>query len=133
MSFYQFGFEKLKTWQEARKLTAIIYEMTNDFPREERFGIIQQLRRAAISICSNITEGSARISPKDQAHFTNLSYSSLMELLNDLIISSDLGYLKNEKLNMLRRYIQQLSIKLSNLKKSQIERLNRKSGFEIIF
>jgi four helix bundle protein len=87
-----YSFEKLECWQQARKLAVWTYQSTKDFPADERFGLISQMRRASISIASNIAEGSARKTAKDQAHFSTVAYSSTIELLNDLIISSDLGY-----------------------------------------
>lgn len=125
MDTYQFSFEKLEVWQESRKLTGNIYQLTSNFPVEEKYGIIQQMRRAAISVCSNIAEGTTRVSPKDQAHFTVIAYSSLMELLNQLIIATDMNFLESQKLEDLRKMIQPLSIKLSNLKKSQLSRIGK--------
>ena len=125
MSQKQFSFEKLEVWQSARALTARIYSITKHFPPEEKFGLTQQMRRAALSVCSNLAERSTRISPKDQAHFTVMSFSSMMELLNDVIISTDLNYL-TEELNLeFRTDIQRLAIKLSNLKKSQLDRVKK--------
>lgn len=121
---HQFSFEKLAVWQEAKELTKEIYEVTRTFPSEEKFGLIQQIRRAATSVCANIAEGSCRASAKDQAHFTTVAFGSLIELLNHLIIAKEIGILSTEKLSALRNTIQPLSVKLSNLKKSQMSRLN---------
>jgi four helix bundle protein len=93
-----YSFEKLNTWIEARKLVKSIYAITEKFPAEEKFGLMLQIRRASISVVSNIAEGSARISPKDQAHFSQIAYSSLMEVLNQLIIANDLNFISNEVL-----------------------------------
>jgi four helix bundle protein len=73
-----YSFEKLDCWQQARKLTAWTYLVTKDFPQEERFGITLQMRRAAVSIGSNIAEGTSRKSAKDQAHFSTMAYSSTL-------------------------------------------------------
>jgi four helix bundle protein len=81
------------------------------------------MRRAALSVCANLAAGTTRISAKDQAHFTAISYSSMMELLNHLIIDFDLGYINEEELKNFRVQVQPLSVKLSNLKKSQLSRL----------
>jgi four helix bundle protein len=123
MEGHVFSFEKLDAWQEARKLAREVYTVTASFPNDERFGLTSQIRTSAISICSNIAEGTTRSSAKDQAHFTTMSFGSLMELLNHLIIAADLKYLSEEKLSTIRQKIQPLSIKLSNLKKSQLSRL----------
>ena len=78
--------EKLECWQHARKLAVWTYTNTMRFPTEEKFGIISQMRRAAILIASNIAEGTSRKTAKEQAHFSVISNSSTIELLNDLII-----------------------------------------------
>jgi four helix bundle protein len=112
---YTFSFEKLEVWKKARLLTNKIYKLTQEFPDSEKFGIMGQLRRAVISICSNIAEGSSRKSKKDQGHFYNIAYSSLMETLNQLIISNDLDYLSTPILDELRNEIHTISLMLNNL------------------
>jgi len=121
MTNYQFSFEKLEVWQLARLLTTDIYRHTAKFPQEEKYLLISQLRRAAVSVASNLAEGSTRSQAKDKAHFTTVAFSSLMEVLNQLIISVDLGYLNKEDLNKYRKQVQILSVKLSNLKTSQLK------------
>ncbi len=125
MAIHLFSFEKLESWQLSRKLAHNIYQITNKFPSEEKFAMVSQLRRAAVSVAANIAEGSTRILPKDQAHFTSLAYSSLMELLNHLIIAFDLGYLGQKELSVYRKNIRLLSVKLSNLKYSQLKRMEK--------
>ena len=71
---YLFGFEKLYVWKEARILTVLIYELTEKFPDKEKFGLINQMRRASVSTGANIAEGSSRFSVKEQAHFYSISY-----------------------------------------------------------
>ncbi len=66
---YTYSFEKLDVWQLAKKLVVKIYKITNQFPGGEKFGIVSQMRRAAVSIYSNLAEGSGRNTPKGQAHF----------------------------------------------------------------
>ena len=83
------------------------------------------MRRAAISVSANIAEGTTRQTAKDQAHFTTISFSSLMELFNHITIASDLGYVKEDELTVYRQQIQQLSVKLSNLKASQVKRISK--------
>ncbi|MFM7670985.1 MAG: four helix bundle protein [Bacteroidota bacterium] len=68
-----------------------IYRITYKFPSEERYSFAQQLRRAALSVVSNLSEGSGRLSAKDQSHFYNMAYASLLEALNQVIIAQDLG------------------------------------------
>ncbi len=125
MNTYQFSFEKLEVWQLSRKLSVSIYKRTQSCPSEEKYSLTSQTRRAALSISANIAEGTTRVSAKDQAHFTTIAFSSLMELFNHLIIASDLGYLREDEVNTYRQQIQPLSIKLSNLKASQIKRIGK--------
>ena len=117
---YIYSFEKLEVWQLSRRLCADIYTLTRNFPKEEMYGLSSQIRRASVSIASNIAEGTSRSTDKDKAHFSTLAFSSLMEVLNQLIIATDLGYLENEKLLELRKFINELGNKLNALKKSQL-------------
>lgn len=121
MNRYQFSFEKLEVWQLARILAKEIYKHTSSFPQEEKYLLTTQLRRAAVSVASNLAEGSTRIKAKDKAYFTTVAFSSLMEVLNQLILAVDLGYLNNEALTSRRKQIQVLSVKMSNLKTSQLK------------
>ena len=113
-----YSFEKLGVWQEARSFSVSIYKITAKFPQEEKFGLVSQLRRGTISIASNIAEGSARTSHKDQANFYQIAYSSALEVLNQLIISCDLGFISNEDLVILRDKIESISFKLNSLWRS---------------
>ena len=116
---YQFAFEKLDVWQDARKLVKEIYVITNTFPIEERFGLISQIRRSALSVCANLAEGSTRKSFKEQAHFTTIAYGSLIELLSHLMLSEDLVFINNDALVRLRGMIQPLSVRINNLRNTQ--------------
>lgn len=122
---YQFGFEKLDVWQEARKLTTDIYKLTEKFPEKEKFGLINQIRRSVVSIAANIAEGTTRFSAKEQAHFSSISYGSLIELISHLIVSLDLGYVTQEELELLRNKIQPLSLKINNLRNTQLAKANK--------
>jgi four helix bundle protein len=114
-----YSFEKLECWQQARRLAVWTYQSTKDFPAYERFGLISQMRRASISIASNIAEGSARRTSKDQAHFSTVAYSSTIELLNDLIISSDLGYLTTNLYLTGREMVEKQTLLISTLRNAQ--------------
>jgi four helix bundle protein len=122
---YQFGFEKLEVWQEARQLTTNIYKLTEKFPESERFGLTSQLRRAAVSVGANIAEGTSRFSAKEQAHFSSVSYGSLIEILSHLITAFDLGFITEENLLIMRNEIQPLSVKINNLRNNQIARITK--------
>ena len=96
-----FSFEKLNVWQQARQLSIKIYTSTKNFPAEEKFGLTSQMRRAAISISSNIAEGTGRHTFKDKARFTEIAYSSTLELLNQSILANDLKFYR---MNYTRRF-----------------------------
>lgn len=121
---YLFSFEKLEVWQLARKLAVRIYQKTQSFPSEEKYSLVSQIRRAALSVAANLSEGSTRTTAKDQAPFTTMAFGSLTELLNHLILSADLGYLKETDLAEIRVEIKNLSVKLSNLKSAQLRRIS---------
>jgi four helix bundle protein len=114
-----YSFEKLECWQQARRLAVWTYQSTKNFPADERFRLTSQMRRASISIASNIAEGSARKTAKDQAHFSTIAYSSTIELLNDLIVSTDLGYLTNDLYLSGREMIEKQTLFISTLRKAQ--------------
>ena len=115
---YQYPFEKLEVWKMAKDLAKSIYQITQSFPTEEKYGMVSQMRRAAVSVSSNIAEGSARRTPKDQGHFYTMAYSSLIELLNQLIIVSELNWLAEENYKKIRTSIEIISKKLFSLRKS---------------
>ena len=117
-----YSFEKLECWQQARQLAVWIFQITKNFPAEEKFGIISQMRRASISIASNIAEGTSRKTAKDQAHFSTIAYSSTIELLNDLIITYDLNFLNTEMYEQGRAMIEKQTLLISGLRKSQQKR-----------
>ncbi len=117
-----FSFEKLKVWQKATELSISIYKSTKVFPSDERFGLISQMRRCSISISSNIAEGTGRHSPKDKARFTEIAYSSALELLNQSIISNDLEFIQKEDYLAIRKQITEITAMLDALYKSQLKK-----------
>lgn len=90
-------FTKIEAWKGAHALVLRVYRVTKDFPQEERYGVISQLRRAAVSVPTNIAEGARRKSRTDYAHFLNISESSLAEVRYLVLLSGDLGYLQKEE------------------------------------
>lgn len=84
--------EQLEVWQEAHRLVLTVYQITTKFPGDERFGLTSQMRRAAVSVPTNIAEGFKRRGQKDKAHFYNIAQGSLEELRYYFILSRDLGY-----------------------------------------
>lgn len=121
-----FPFEKLEVWQDARKLVRQAYQCTKVFPKSEMFNLASQINRAVISVASNLAEGCARGSLKDQAHFSNLAYSSLMESACQIILSSDLSFIPSAEGDALLASIQDISVRVHNLRESQLRR--SKSG-----
>lgn len=124
---YKFSFEKLNAWIEARLLTKKIYEITKSFPENERFGLTNQLRRAMISVCSNLAEGSSRVHAKEQSQFYQIAYSSLMESLNQIIISLDLEYIDQETYEIIRPVLENCSRLINSLRNSSRNNHGKKS------
>ncbi|MBU0712925.1 four helix bundle protein [bacterium] len=92
------NFKELHIWQRSRELVKVIYQLTGEFPNSEHFGLISQMRRSAISIPSNIAEGSRKSSNKDFIRFLEISHSSSFELETQLILSNDLGFITESEL-----------------------------------
>ena len=115
-----FVFHKLQVWHLAKDLVIDIYKFTKNFPAEEKFGLTSQLNRAAVSVASNIAEGSGRISRKDQAHFTQQAYGSLMEVACQVEIACDLGLIGDNELQDIHQKIRSVAVKLSALRSSQL-------------
>jgi four helix bundle protein len=119
---YLFSFEKLNVWIDSKELVKIIYTVTRKFPSEERFGLTSQLRRASISVASNLAEGTSRKTNKDKAHFSTISYSSLMEVLNQIIIAKELDFLETNEYLIIRTQIEKVANKLNALRNSQLNK-----------
>lgn len=122
---YTYSFEKLSVWVEAKEFTKSIYELTSGFPDTEKFGLTSQLRRARVSICSNIAEGTSRNSFKEQAHFSTISYSSAVEVLNQLIIAFELELISQSKYQVARNSLESITNKLNSLKNYQMQQINK--------
>ncbi len=95
------NFTDLNTWKEAHKLVLEIYKLTEKFPKEERYSLIDQMRRASISITSNIAEGFSRNSYNEKIHFYGIAQGSTTELQNQIILSKDLSYLSTDNFKAL--------------------------------
>lgn len=96
-----FGYRKLIAYQKAKEVVMHTYKLLRKFPSEERYAICDQLRRASVSITSNIAEGVNRYSIKDKAHFIEMAFGSLMEVSSQFEISEELGYITAEdRMNM---------------------------------
>lgn len=110
--------EDMEIFKKAHKLTLKIYELTNSFPKEERYGLISQIRRAASSINANLMEGSHRNNRGEYRQFAGIANGSAGELKYHLLLSKDLGYLDYEKYKMLRKEADSISKMLRGLIKS---------------
>jgi four helix bundle protein len=93
------SFTQLDTWKEAHKLVLLIYELTNKFPEKERYVLVSQMLRAAISITSNIAEGFTRKGKKEKKQFYYVAKASLTELQNQLLIAKDINYIDEKEFN----------------------------------
>jgi four helix bundle protein len=118
---YIFSFEKLEVWNDSRELVKMIYGITTSFPNSEKYGLANQMNRAVISVSSNIAEGSGKMQSKDKARFIHISFGSLMELLNQLIIASDFGWIVPEQYQMIRSQIEKVANKLIALEKAWVK------------
>ena len=96
------AFKNLIVWQKAMELVREVYRLSKNFPPDERYALTDQLRRAVVSIPSNIAEGNGRTSNKDYAHFLAIARGSLFETLTQIQVAEDLGYIgEHEELNNL--------------------------------
>ena len=112
------SYQDLAAWQNARELNYEIYQVTKEFPQDERFGLISQIRRAAVSIPSNIAEGYGRGARADYIRFLRIARGSLFEVETQLVLSSDLGFVDDDLRNELNEKITAVARPLSGLIRS---------------
>lgn len=115
-----FNFEKLDVWQKSLDFADAIYMATQRFPEEELFGLTNQMRRAAISVSSNIAEGSSRSSHADFARFTEIATGSLFETVSQCIIAKRRNLLSDEDFNALYHAAERIGKMLSGLRNSLV-------------
>ena len=115
---YDVWFEKLEVWQKAVDLADSVYEATTAFPNDERFGLTNQMRRAAVSISSNVAEGSSRSSKRDFARFVEIAYGSLREVVSQAHVSRRRGFVVNDGFERLVNDSETLARMLSGLRSS---------------
>lgn len=113
-----YSFENLDVWKESRQLVLMIYRIQNSFPSFEKYGLGDQLRRAAVSVSSNIVEGNYRFSFQEQIRFIEISFGSLMEVYCQLILAFDLNYIDEQQLSECKTLIDRI--------KQMLIALNRK-------
>jgi four helix bundle protein len=114
----RFRFEKLEVWQEARAINRLVYRLTKKFPRQEMFAMTSQMRRASLSVSSNVAEGSGRNSDKDFAHFLEQSCGSLMEVASIFYLALDEGYVSESDLDPLFDEMERLAKRTASLNRS---------------
>ena len=128
----RYSFEKLEVWKISRLLTKEIYSRTNDFPKEEQYGLTSQMRRAALSVTCNISEGTSRWSYKEKIRYVEIAFSSLMETLNCIILAFDLDLLNYDDLKDLRIKVDEIANKLNSLKRAYNQSINKQAAISSI-
>jgi len=123
-----FSFENLKVYQLARYLVKDVYLLQNTFPKEERYALGDQVRRAASSITANLAEGSGRQSIKEKIHFIEISFGSMTEVFCELQTACDLNYIKTEQLDALRPQFTEVAKMLSGLRNSLQKQIDEEKG-----
>lgn len=118
-----FSFEKLDAYVYARALVKSIYELQREFPKEEKFALGDQVRRAAASITANIAEGCGRSLVKEKSHFIEIAFGSLTESFSELLTALDLGYITEDQLNKLRPQFSHVARILSGLRNHYMDTL----------
>ena len=103
-----------------------VYQLLDEFPKFEKYALCDQIRRSIVSVPSNLAEGSGRISSKEQLHFYEISYGSLMESYNQLILAADLKYIGEENLEELKPQIDAVARMLNGLRSSLLKKLEDK-------
>ena len=112
----KYSYKNLNVYQDAKSLVVDVYKVLKLFPAEEKYALCDQIRRAVISITSNIAEGMNRMSDKEKAHFIGVAYASMMEVDSQLEVSVELGYLTPELYNTLEEKIDCIARQLSALR-----------------
>ena len=126
-----FGYRKLVAYIKASEVRRRVYRLIREFPKEEQFALCSQMRRAAVSITSNIAEGMTRYSAKDKIHFLEISFGSLMELMSQLEVAIDEEYISEEEFHNIETLIAETGRLLSGLQKSfQTDKQTDKEGEE---
>ena len=111
-----FGFRDLRVYQTSKEFVKTIYGLLSTYPPNEQYALCDQLRRASVSVPSNIAEGMSRLSDKEKVHFIEISYGSLMEVLCQMEISKELNYVTEEQMNDIENQITIIAKQLSKLR-----------------
>ena len=114
------NFRSLRAYQESKELVKQVYELLKKFPKEEQYALCDQLRRSVISVPSNIAEGMGRYSTKEQVHFLEIAFGSLMEVSAQMDVACDLAYVTNEDLKSIDARVEVVAALLSGLRNKRI-------------
>lgn len=112
------SFTKLDAWKEGHKLVLLIYKHTKQFPKDEMFGLVSQMRRSSVSITSNIAEGFSRHSWKEKLQFYSMALGSLTELQNQMLVARDVAYISQDEFYICAEQSVRVSKLLNGLLKS---------------
>lgn len=112
----RYSYKNLNVYQDAKALVVAIYKLLDEFPEVERYALCNQIRRAAISITSNIAEGVSRISNKEKCHFIEIAFASMMEVDSQLDISVDLGFINHQQYINIHEQMDTIGRQLSALR-----------------
>lgn len=123
-----YSFEKLNAWQEAKKLVVEVYHLLDGFPQFEKYALCDQIRRAIVSVPSNIAEGTGRMSIKEQIHFLEVAYGSLMETYNQLLIAIELTYITEESVETIKPSIDAAAKMINGLRNANIKKLEEQAS-----
>jgi four helix bundle protein len=121
-----FSYRNLRVYQQSKLFVVFIYSLVKAFPKEENYALCDQLRRAVISIPSNIAEGMGRTSPKEQVHFIEIAFGSLNEVMCQLELAHELQYISKQQLCQAEELYKEIAKMLSGLRNSKREALTTK-------
>lgn len=118
----EYSYQTLNVYKDAKALVVEVYKLLKQYPAEERYALCDQIRRAAISITSNIAEGMSRYSDKEKVHFLEIAYASMMEVESQLEISVDLEYISKEQFAVMADRINLVGKQLSALRGKYVQK-----------
>ena len=121
-----FSYRNLSVYQHAKLFVIFVYNLLKQFPKEEQYALCDQLRRAAISIPSNIAEGSGRVSLKEQIHFIEIAFASSYEVMCQIELAYELNYINEKELKESEEQVQSIAQMLSGLRNSKRAMLDKR-------
>ena len=126
MKAAKYSYKNLEAYKESKTLVKQVYTLLKQFPREEQYALCDQLRRAIISVPSNIAEGLGRVSTKEQIHFLEIAYGSLREVDCQLDMAKDLAYISDDELSDVEKQIEKVAALIAGMRKQRSASLNAK-------